>query len=152
METIHEAVTATIEESVAPVTVVINEAVEKGFDLIFRLKEDGGLWDQNGIYYDPAQMTIAYRRVFEDHPGDGRNAGATTIYLLRNDEGDKGILVDADGIYEDSRMADFTKGVEERYYAIRGRKLHSKNKWMIAAAGLLLIGSALTFKLISRGR
>ncbi len=152
MGTINETVAEAVEESVSPVTVVINEAVEKGFDLIFRLKEDGSLWDQNDIYYDPAQMKIAYRRIFEDHPGDGRKARATTIYLLRNDEGDKGILVDADGIYGDSRMADFTKGVDERYYPVRDRKLQSKSKLMIAAAGLLLIGSALTFKLISSGR
>jgi hypothetical protein len=149
MVTINEAGVETVEEQVSPVTVVINEAVGKGFDLIFRLKEDGSLWDQNGIYYNPAQMKIAYKRIFEGNPDDGRSIRATTIYLLRNDEGDKGILVDADGIYEDSRMVRFTNEVEKRYDATRERKLQTKNKLMIAAAGLLLIGSVLTFKLIS---
>ncbi len=149
---INEGIAETAAAPVSPETVVINEAVAKGFDLIFRLKADGSLWDQNGLYYDLAQMRVAYKRIFEDHPGDGRKAHATTVYLLRNDEGDKGILVDADGIYEDSRMADFAKEVDERYYLVRDRKLQSKNKLMIAAVGLLLIGSVLTFKLISRGR
>ncbi len=154
MGTINEAVVETIEEPVSPVTVVINEAVEKGFDLIFRLKEDGSLWDQNNIYYNPAQMKIVYRRVFKNHPVDGRNARATTIYLLRNDEGDKGVLVDADGIYEDGRVDDFLKEVEpvQSYHATHIGKLQLRSKLMIAAAGLLLIGSVLTVKLVKKRR
>ena len=152
METINGAGVNTIEESVTPVTVIINEAVEKGFDLIFRLKEDGSLWDQHGIYYDREQMTIAYSRVVNEAREDIPGAQSTTIYLLRNEEGDKGILVDADGIYEDRRMDSFIHNIsrlQQPATALQQKSWPAK-RLVWAAAGLLLITSALSFKLISR--
>ncbi|MGN7786143.1 hypothetical protein ACTJIJ_16550 [Niabella sp. 22666] len=152
MVTINEAGVETVEEQVSPVTVVINEAVDKGFDLIFRLKEDGSLWDQHGIYYDPEQMTIAYSRVVKEARGDTPGVQSTTIYLLRNEEGDKGILVDADGIYEDRRMDSFIHNISRlQQPAIAPQQKSWPVKRLVwAAAGLLLITSALSFKLISR--
>ncbi len=155
METINAAVGNMTGESITPVTLVINEAVEKGFDLIFKLKEDGSLWDQHGIYYAPEQMAIAYSRVFKDTSDSTEQFPATTtstIYLLRNDEGDKGILVDAPGIYEDSRMDSFIRSINRVHQpvtALRPKPGPSK-KLVWAAAGLLLVTSALSLKLISR--
>ncbi|WP_114791124.1 hypothetical protein U0035_22055 [Niabella yanshanensis] len=154
METINAGGVNTIEESVTPITVVINEAVEKGFDLIFRLKEDGSLWDQNGIYYDPEQMTIAYSRVVNEAREDTPGIRLTTIYLLRNEEGDKGILVDADGIYGDRRIDSFIRNISRLQQPVSARQQKSwpAKRLVWAAAGLLLITSALSFKLISRGK
>ncbi len=139
-------------ELVKPLNLVINEAVEKGFDLIFRIKEDGSLWDQNGINYDLTDMKIVYSRVFTDDAEDARQSGVTKVYLLRNAEGDKGILVDGDGIYGDERIAAFIRDMEgiqqSRIKVVRKPGLNTK--LIIAAAGLLLIGSAVTFKMLSR--
>ena len=152
MGTINEAGVETVEEQVSPVTVVINEAVDKGFDLIFRLKEDGSLWDQHGIYYDPEQMTIAYSRVVKEARSDTSGTQSTTIYLLRNKEGDRGILVDADGIYEDRRMDTFIHNLirVQQPVATLQQKLWVTKRLVWAAAGLLLITSAISFKLVSR--
>lgn len=139
---------------VTPLSVVINEAVEKGYDIIFRIKEDGSLWDQNGIYYDAEEMKIVYTRVFKNNPEDADGGGTTQLYLLRNEEGDKGILVDADGIYGDARIARFIRKMEQvqQRIAIMERQLKPANRWVIAAAGLLLLGSAVAFKITSRKR
>ncbi len=105
--------TERMTDLVTPLSLVIDEAVDKGSDLIFRIKEDGSLWDQNGIHYGLEEMKIAYSRIFKEDPDDARNTRSTKIYLLRNDDGDKGILVDADGmIYGDARISTFIGNME----------------------------------------
>lgn len=152
MATTNAAAVDTLDESIMPVNVIINEAVEKGFDLIFRLKEDGSLWDQHGIHYDLDDMDIAYSRVVKKMQEDSPDAAATTIYLLRSSEGDRGILVDADGIYEDNRFDAFISNmsrIRPTETAMQQQPWYGK-RLILAAAGLLLITSAFTFKLISR--
>ncbi|MCH5719581.1 hypothetical protein [Niabella hibiscisoli] len=142
--------TEVLSEQVTPLTLVINEAVDKGFDLIFRIKENGSLWDQYGINYEPGDMKIVFSRVFENNPEDARQTSASRVYLLRNNEGDKGILVDADGIYGDGRIAACVGTMEYKENKRMERQGGLKNKLTIAAAGLLLIGSAIAFRMLGR--
>lgn len=93
----------------------LNKAMEKGFELEFKATEQGLKCLGSGRVYSPEEVTVPNYFRFEgiSDPGD-----MSILYEIETSDGCKGTLIDAYGVYSDSRVAKFMCDVEEMHKKI----------------------------------
>lgn len=97
----------TSSEKMSTLSSCMNQAMAKGYTINFKV-EKGLLWDNEYRYYKPGEIAIEdfYRFEGESDPADN-----SILYLITTTDGQKGILTDAYGAYEDTGISEFIKQV-----------------------------------------
>jgi hypothetical protein len=90
----------------------LDKAVEKGFDLSFKATENGLKCLGSERVYSPQEVTVPNYFRFEgiSDPGD-----MSILFEIETNDGCKGTLIDAYGVYSDSRVAKFMCAVEKMH-------------------------------------
>ena len=133
----------TSSEKMTTLSTSINEALKKGYVVDFKVEDNGRLWDGNGCYYSPDEVMIDnfYRFEGESDPADN-----SILYLITTNDGRQGTLIDAYGVYDDSKVSEFIRDVndiqkQEHDDGTLNKKRFLKSIYVIA--GLLLVVSAI---------
>jgi hypothetical protein len=94
---------------------VLDKAVEKGYEHSFRVTEQGLKCVDNDRVYEPGEVTVPNFFRFEgiSDPDD-----MSIVYEIETSDGCKGTLIDAYGVYSDSRVGKFMCAVEEMHKKI----------------------------------
>ena len=110
----------TSSEKMTTLSSATNHSAEKGYTVNFNVQANGMLWDGKDKYYDPEEVTIDnfYRFEGESDPADN-----SILYLLCTNDGKKGTLIDAYGVYDDENVSAFVRQVTE----IQKQKHQTKN-------------------------
>lgn len=87
----------------------LNRMVLDGYDDDFKVTEEGLTSAKTGKTYSPEQVNIVnfFRFEGQSDPND-----MTIMYVIETEDGQKGTLVDAFGVYSDTNVGDFFKQVE----------------------------------------
>ncbi len=100
----------TSSEKMSTISECIQKAVATGYDKDFFIV-DGVLSYKNARrVYLPEEVSI---RNFYRFEGESDPADSSILYLLRTDDGVKGVLLDAYGIYSDKSITGFVKGISD---------------------------------------
>lgn len=93
----------------------LDKALEKGYDSSFKANENGLTCLDSGRVYSPEEVTVPNFFRFEgiSDPGD-----MSILYEIETSDGCKGTLIDAYGVYSDSRVGKFMCEVEEMHKKI----------------------------------
>ena len=88
----------------------VMEAVASGYSKDFKVGTQSMLLEGTQTSYKPEQVKIANFYRFEGYndPQD-----SSILYLIETEDGKKGTLVDAYGVYADERISQFISGVED---------------------------------------
>jgi hypothetical protein len=94
---------------------VLRKAEEKGYDKSFGVTEKGLRCVANDRVYGPEEVTVPNFFRFEgiSDPDD-----MSIVYEIETSDGCKGTLIDAYGVYSDSRVGKFMCEVEEMHKKI----------------------------------
>ena len=86
-----------------------NRMKEEGFKEDFQVTDRGLTTFDKGKHYQPDQVKIVsfYRFEGESDPDDN-----AILYIIETSDGTRGTIVDAYGIYNDSKLTRFIKDVE----------------------------------------
>jgi|SRR5215204_4281028 len=87
----------------------LNKMVKEGYTEDFQVTDEGleSLHEHNN--YKPEQIQIVNFFRFEGESDPDDNA---ILYLIETNDGIKGTLIDAYGVYNDSKLSQFMKDVE----------------------------------------
>ena len=87
----------------------LNRIVNKGYTEDFKITEKGLEAPQNHHLYKPEQIQVVnfYRFEGESDPDDN-----AILYVIETNDGIKGTLIDAYGVYSDDRVAKFIDNVK----------------------------------------
>ncbi len=87
----------------------LNRMLEEGYTEDFKITELGLQAVHTGTNYKPEQIQIVnfYRFEGESDPDDN-----AILYVIETNDGAKGTLIDAYGVYNDLRVTSFMKDVE----------------------------------------
>lgn len=88
----------------------LNRMVLDGYTEDFQMTEEGLFGINNRVTYGPQQIKVANFFRFEGMSDPDDNA---VLYVIETEDGTKGTLIDAYGIYHDPRISRFMKQVEE---------------------------------------
>jgi len=143
----HNLQTDTSSEKMTTLTSATNNAAKKGYSLNFQIHDNGMLWDGDKLFYHPDEVNISNFYRFE---GESDPADSSILYLLTANDGNKGMLVDAYGVYNDALLSDFVKQVSN----IEKKKHHHKRRkrsvreiaGFVSAAVLVGIGTYFAVK------
>ena len=89
----------------------MKKAKEDGYSINFNVTEEGMSHTENNVHvYSPSDVSIDnfYRFEGESDPDDN-----SILYLIQTADGEKGILVNAYGLYADPLVAAFIEQVED---------------------------------------
>jgi hypothetical protein len=91
-------------------TTCLNQIVNEGYTEDFKVTDTGlESLHKQGIY-EPGQIHIINYFRFEGESDPDDNA---ILYVIETDDGKKGTLIDAYGIYNDPKVSRFMKDVED---------------------------------------
>lgn len=87
----------------------LNQMIKEGYTEDFKITEQGLQSLNKTINYSPDQIQVVnfYRFEGESDPDDN-----AILYIIETNDGAKGTLVDAYGVYTDLRISSFMKDVE----------------------------------------
>lgn len=88
----------------------LNRMVLEGYTEDFKVTEEGLQGMNNHSVYQPTNLQVVNFFRFEGMSDPDDNA---VLYVIETEDGTKGTLIDAFGIYHDPRIAHFMKHVEE---------------------------------------
>ena len=88
----------------------LNRIVLDGYTEDFKVIEEGLQGLNNQAVYRPSQLQVVNFFRFEGMSDPDDNA---VLYVIETEDGTKGTLIDAYGIYHDPRISQFMKQVEE---------------------------------------
>jgi hypothetical protein len=88
----------------------LNRIVLDGYTEDFKIIEEGLQGLNNQTVYRPEQLQVVNFFRFEGMSDPDDNA---VLYVIETEDGTKGTLIDAYGIYHDPRISQFMKQVEE---------------------------------------
>ena len=88
----------------------LNRIVLDGYTEDFKVTEEGLQGMNNHTVYVPTQLQVVNFFRFEGMSDPDDNA---VLYVIETEDGTKGTLIDAFGIYHDPRIAHYMKQVEE---------------------------------------
>lgn len=88
----------------------LNKIISDGYTEDFKITEDGLQSLNHSNHYRPEEIHIVnfYRFEGESDPDDN-----AILYIIETNDGTKGTLVDAYGVYNDSHVTRFMKDVED---------------------------------------
>jgi len=91
-------------------TTCLNRIVDKGYTEDFKITDKGLEALQHHHQYKPEQVQVVnfYRFEGESDPDDN-----AILYVIETDDGTKGTLIDAYGVYNDDRVAQFIDKVKK---------------------------------------
>ena len=98
----------------------INKSIQEGYSENFKVTDKGLTTDKQDKFYSPEQVRISNFYRFEGQSDPQDNA---ILYCLETDDGMRGTLVDAYGVYADEMLSLFITEVEEIH-----KKLNSNLK------------------------
>jgi hypothetical protein len=87
----------------------LNKIISDGYGETFRISDAGLESLDHPRVYQPQDVSIVNFFRFEDASDPDDNA---ILYIIETKDGVKGILIDAYGIYNDSRIGNFIQQVE----------------------------------------
>ena len=87
----------------------LNRMVSEGYTEDFKVTERGLESVQRGDYFLPKQINIVNFFRFEGESDPDDNA---ILYVIETNDGTKGTLIDAYGVYNDPRVSQFMKDVD----------------------------------------
>ena len=87
----------------------LNKMISDGYDQDYKVTERGLESLQKGKVYQPEQVQIVNFFRFEGMSDPDDNA---ILYVIETDDGGKGTIIDAYGIYMDPKITAFMKEVE----------------------------------------
>ena len=91
-------------------TTCLSRMVKDGYTEDFKITEEGGLEAiQHHKSYNPAEIQVVNFFRFEGESDPDDNA---ILYVIETADGTKGTLVDAYGVYNDSKLSRFMQDVE----------------------------------------
>ena len=90
-------------------TMCLNRMVSEGYTEDFKVTEEGLEALKEHINYKPEQVEVVNFFRFEGESDPDDNA---ILYVIETDDGKKGTLIDAYGIYNDPIVSGFMKNVE----------------------------------------
>lgn len=96
---------------VGPLSESIRELEQNGYVHQYKVENDRLINLSNHKAYKPDEVTIVEKRRFEG-PSDPDDM--SVLYGLECNDGDKGTLVNAYGLYADDNIDDFLKKVADR--------------------------------------
>lgn len=99
----------TSSEKMATLSSCVSWTKEKGYTVNFKI-ENNLLWDGEYKHYTPAEVSIKDYYRFE---GGSDPADNSILYLIAANDGKKGILIDAYGVYDDIRISEFIRKVTD---------------------------------------
>src|SRR5689334_6375294 len=87
----------------------LNRMISEGYTEDFRVTEQGLQSIEHHHNYAPEQIQVVnfYRFEGESDPDDN-----AILYIIETEDGTKGTLIDAYGVYNDPRISKFMKDVE----------------------------------------
>ena len=108
-------------DSMKTLTSITNMLSEKGFEVQFKAHKHGLESLQTNEVFLPEDVKIVdfYRFEGESDPSD-----SVILYAIETSDGEKGTLTDAYGAYNDAKVSEFIKEVEE----IEKRSSHKQDK------------------------
>lgn len=89
---------------------VITNLTQKGYDIQFKVTEEGMVSLSTEKVYKPEHVKICHFYRFE---GESNPADNSILYAIETREGEKGTLVDGYGASSDELIDQFIKQVEE---------------------------------------
>lgn len=87
----------------------LNKMISDGYDQDYKVTDRGLESLQKGKVYQPEQVQIVNFFRFEGMSDPDDNA---ILYVIETEDGDKGTIIDAYGIYMDPKITAFMKEVE----------------------------------------
>lgn len=87
----------------------LNKMVQEGYSENFTITDKGLASIQYHNYYQPDQIAVVNFFRFEGESDPDDNA---ILYVIETNDGVRGTLVDAYGVYTDSKLSQFMKNVE----------------------------------------
>lgn len=99
-------------EDMKSLSLCLNKLLEEGFTENFKATDKGIQSIESTKVYEPAQIQVVNFYRFE---GASDPADNSILYVIQTSDYVKGTLVDAYGMYADSRIDDFMKEVEDIY-------------------------------------
>src|SRR5436305_13101571 len=90
-------------------TTCLNRMMDEGYTEDFKITEQGLESVQKHNNYKPDQIQVVNFFRFEGESDPDDNA---ILYVIETNDGTKGILIDAYGVYNDSKVSRFMKDVE----------------------------------------
>lgn len=99
-------------EDMKSLSLCLNKLLEEGFTENFKATDKGIQSIESTKVYKPAQIQVVNFYRFE---GASDPADNSILYAIQTSDNVKGTLVDAYGMYADSRIDDFMKEVEDIY-------------------------------------
>jgi len=105
----------------------LNHAVKKGYTENFQITNNCLSVHDDRLYYYPSDVVVKNFYRFE---GQSDPQGNSILYLIETCDGRKGTMIDAYGVYADSRLSKFMRDVENI------QKTHSNKKWKFSLLNL----------------
>ena len=87
----------------------LNRMVTEGYTADFKVTEQGLEAPETDSRYAPEQIQVVNFFRFEGQSDPDDNA---ILYVIETNDGTKGTLIDAYGVYNDARVAQFMRDVE----------------------------------------
>ncbi|MBZ4190936.1 hypothetical protein K7B07_18625 [Niabella sp. 3A5MI-3] len=111
----------------------LNKAVHSGYSKDFFVSSGGLFFKDAERYYQPEEVMIRnfYRFEGESDPGD-----SSILYLLQTEDGTKGTLLDAYGVYSDKGISAFVKNIGRTRKQLPSAAPHIRRKVMVAMGAL----------------
>lgn len=91
---------------------VLNSSTLSEFTTQFRITEQGLISSTSKKTYQPNQIKVEHFYRFE---GESNPDDSAILYAIETDAGEKGTIIDAYGMDNDSLVTDFMKQVEEMH-------------------------------------
>ena len=87
----------------------LTKVVSDGYAEDFRVTDEGLEAVQKHLHYSPDEVQVSNYFRFE---GESDPADNAILYVIETEDGTKGTLIDAYGVYNDSKLSGFMKDVE----------------------------------------
>ncbi|MDA9555001.1 phosphoribosylpyrophosphate synthetase [Pelobium sp.] len=97
------------QENYETLSEAMNALKAKGFTYEFDVKETSLYHDNINISYKPHQLKVVEIHRFE---GNTNPDDSSILYAIICDDGNKGLLIDAYGMYADTEKTNFMKAIE----------------------------------------
>lgn len=97
-------------ENMDSLTSVLNSLALSNYTTQFTITDQGLISSTTQKVYQPNQVKVVHFYRFEGKSNPGDNA---ILYAIETNEDEKGTIIDAYGIYNDSLVTDLMKEVEE---------------------------------------
>jgi hypothetical protein len=99
-----------VTQNMTTLSECVKNALESGYSENFKVESKGLITNDGKTIYQPKDITICNFYRFEGYTNPDDNS---ILYLIETNDGIKGTLIDAYGVYADAEFSNFIRQVDD---------------------------------------